>query len=330
MPFAMSVPEIEGSMATLPVLVTVTAAFVEERLTDGKALGATVALPTAASGANLPFTLSGSATSEGALSRSVDGRYVTAAGYAAAPGTSGVSGTSTATVNRVGARVDAAGTVDTSTHLTSLMSGNNVRGATSIDGSAYWLSGASNGLVYVAHSASSGTNLVSAPGNTRVAGIFGGQAYVSSQAASYVGIDSVGAGVPTTGGQTSALVAASGASGSPYAFAFLDLSSSVAGVDTLYVADDRATATGGGVQKWTFDGTAWTLRKTLTSGLGSGTRGLAAVADGSTVVLVATTAEPSQNTLVVAADDGSSGVTFQTVATAPANTVFRGVAPAPR
>src|SRR4051794_22318651 len=51
------------------------------------------------------LTLSGTTTSEGALARSADGRYLTLAGYDADVGTPSVSTTSTATVNRIVERI---------------------------------------------------------------------------------------------------------------------------------------------------------------------------------------------------------------------------------
>ena len=112
-----------------------TAVFIEERRLDGTLVG-TVALPVAASGNNLPFANSGSATSEGSLALSADGHTLALAGYAAVPGTASVASSAAATVNRVIARVDAQGNVDTSTALAAAFDANNVRGAVSADGTA--------------------------------------------------------------------------------------------------------------------------------------------------------------------------------------------------
>src|SRR5262249_4348052 len=107
-----------GDMTTLSG--TSASVFLERRMSDGS-LGAggtnPIALPTAASAANQPFTLSGSATSEGAIAVSADGLYVTLAGYGTGTGTATVSTTSSSTVNRVVARVDGAGDIDTSTYM---------------------------------------------------------------------------------------------------------------------------------------------------------------------------------------------------------------------
>jgi hypothetical protein len=128
--------------------------FIERHLLSGALVDSPIPLPVAASGPNQPLTLSGTASSEGALWRSIDGHYLSLAGYAAAPGTMGVANTASATTNRVVARIDAAGTVDTSTRLNTGFSGSNVRGAASVDWTAFWVSGTAGsgspaGIFYV-------------------------------------------------------------------------------------------------------------------------------------------------------------------------------------
>ena len=93
-----------------------------------------VPLPTAAGSSGNPLTASGTATSEGLLTLSGDGRYLMLSGYATAPGTSSVAGSSATAVPRTVGRVDAAGNVDTTTALTDFANGNNPRSATSSDG----------------------------------------------------------------------------------------------------------------------------------------------------------------------------------------------------
>src|SRR5262245_43328466 len=61
-----------------------TAAFLKE-FTVGGSLLQTIPLPTAVSGPNQPLTLSGSATSEGFLTLSLDKQYLTMGGYGAVP-----------------------------------------------------------------------------------------------------------------------------------------------------------------------------------------------------------------------------------------------------
>src|SRR5262249_12333735 len=107
-----------------------TPVFLETHKIDGTLVGSAIALPTVANGPNKPFAVSGTATSEGDLTRSANGHYVVIAGYALAVGASdaGVASTASMTVNRVVARVDSSGAIDTTTALNNAYDGNNVRG----------------------------------------------------------------------------------------------------------------------------------------------------------------------------------------------------------
>ncbi|NJL10037.1 MAG: hypothetical protein HC908_07305 [Calothrix sp. SM1_7_51] len=87
-----------------------------------------IAVPTTASGTNKQLIASGTATSEGLLTRSADGQYLLLTGYARdLGGTGSISGTAGATVGRTVGRVDAQGNVNTSTVLTDFADGNNPR-----------------------------------------------------------------------------------------------------------------------------------------------------------------------------------------------------------
>ena len=121
-----------------------------------------------------------------------------------------------------------------STTFGTLLSGNNVRSAASVDGMNIYASGA-NGIVY----APAGGSAVSINStNTRDLEIAGGQLYYSTGSGTQ-GIYALGNGLPTAAGATGSLIAAVT---NPYAFYFADLSSSVAGLDTLFVAVDTTTA----------------------------------------------------------------------------------------
>jgi hypothetical protein len=277
--------------------------------------------------------MSGTASSEGGLSRSGNGSYVILGGYAAAPGTAGVAATTSMAVNRVVGRVDAAGSVDTSTRLSSAFSTNNIRSATSSDGTGFWAAGngtsSSGGVHFVAlGSTGAGTQLSSAPTNVRVAHVFADQLYASSGSGAFVNVFAVGTGLPTTAGQTSVSLPGMPTSGaSPFSFVLLDRNPAVTGVDTLYVADDGSVATSGGLQKWTFNGTSWTLVTTYTSA--GPLRGLAGLLTGPNVTLFASTTE-SLNRVVRFVDDGSANPAAQVLATAAMNTAFRGVSLSPQ
>ncbi|WIM98480.1 hypothetical protein ACTOB_002081 [Actinoplanes oblitus] len=73
-------------LATVKVTSAATGVTLTRITGTGAADGTAIALPTAASGANRPFTLEGDSAAVDALARSSDGRYVTLAGYSAVPG----------------------------------------------------------------------------------------------------------------------------------------------------------------------------------------------------------------------------------------------------
>jgi hypothetical protein len=286
--------------------------------------GTMIALPTAASGPNFQFALSGTGTTEGALAVSSDGNYLTLAGYVALPGADPT------TAARVVARVDAQGDVDTTTTLSNAFA-SGIRGAVTIDGSAFWICGtggsSGNGGVWrELLGLNGGTQLMSSPGSVRVVNIFSGQLYGSSGAGGFASVVTIGNGTPDSIGLTATVPPGLPTSGaSPYGFLFFDRGP-VAGLDTLYVADDRAAGSGGGIQKWTFNGSTWTLQATFTNGISTGVRGLAGEVVGGRVVLYATTTQAGQNTLVRVVDDGTTTPAISVIATAAANTVYRGVA----
>ena len=227
-----------------------TAVFLDEYTTGGS-LVQSVAIPASSSGSNAPLTLSGTAASEGSIVNSADGRYLTLAGYGIAPGTASVNSSTSATVNRVVARIDASASIDITTKLTDASTGNNIRGAVTNDGTAFWISGAAGGVRYAALGATTSTQLSTTPVNNRVINIFNNQLYVTSNKSSCFGISSVGSGLPATSGQTITLL-----SGFPTSTASPDGFSKNG--NTIYVADDR-TDGNGGVQKWTYNGSSWSL-----------------------------------------------------------------------
>jgi len=304
-----------------------TAVYLERRGADGSIVGA-IALPTAVQGSNRQFSLSGSSGSEGAIAVSADGRYASLAGYAADVGLASVSTTTSASVLRVVARIDGQNNVDTSTVLNAF-SGANVRGAVSSDGAAFWVSGnsatASSTGVWYATLGSSSAQILASPANVRTVNIAAGQLFADSGANPFANVFAVGAGLPISAGQTATSLAGMPTSGtSMYAFLFFDRDAAVSGIDTLYVADDNAIASGGGIQKWIFDGTTWLKSNTFTNGLSVGVRGLTGEAVGRNVVLYATTAA-TPNNLVRLVDDGTMAPAATVIATAPTNTVYRGV-----
>jgi hypothetical protein len=306
-----------------------TAVFLDE-YTPAGALVQSIALPTAVNGANKRLTGSGTATSEGALTRSVDGRYLILAGYDAALATTGITSSTASLVNRVIARVDATGAVDTTTALTDAISGGNPRGAASTNGTDLWISGTSSGggIRYATFGSSTSTALNTTPvTNLRQVNVFGGQLYVSSGSGAFR-VAAVGAGSPTTAGQIIAnLPGYPTSTTSPYGFFFADLDPTVPGFDTLYVADDNASGGTGGIQKYSLVSGSWVANGSIAST--GGLRGITGSVSGNTVTLyVAGNSTLSRVTDATGYNATISG-SLTTLASALTNTAFRGVAFAP-
>jgi hypothetical protein len=307
---------------------TATAVSVEVyRATDG-GLVETIAMPTADNGMQYALTMSGTATSEGTLSLSTDHRFVTLAGYNAVPGTASITNSSSMTINRVVGRIDATYAVDTSTKLNNAISGGNPRGACTQDGTQFWVVGTSSqgGLVYTTFGATSATSILATPTNIRACSTTGDQLDISSASGAFVGVSTVGSGLPTTAGQTATLVAASG---TPQGFALVD-ADGTGGVDTMYIAVTSAPGSGTNavnVEKWTFASNTWT-KQTFTptlSGANLGTVGVTAWVDGTTVHLAAVGTDGR----VFAFDDTGATPAVTAIVATVANTAVRGISRSP-
>jgi DNA/RNA endonuclease G (NUC1) len=303
-----------------------TAAFLDEYTPTGT-LVQSIALPTATALANRKLTVSGTATTEGLLTRSADGRYLVVAGYDAPTGTANVATSSAATFNRVIGLVDANGTINTSTALAD--STGNPRSAASTDGTDLWITSNNTGLRYATLGGTSSTQLNSTSTNLRQTNIYNGQLYVSAQSGT-LRIGAVGTGTPTTTGQTiSNLPGFPTNAGSPYGFFFADLNAGVAGVDTLYVADDNSTGAGG-IQKYSLVGGTWVSSGTISTG--TVVRGVTGVVTGSSVTLYATGGSGNGSLFRFTDNTGYNATasgSLTTVVSSGTNKIFRGVALAP-
>lgn len=280
---------------------------------------------------------SGTATSEGLISRSANGQYLVITGYNRAVGGSGsLAGTTGATVNRAVVLVNGGGTITSTTKLTDFADGNNPRSAASVDGTSFWVAGGAGGVRHVAsQTATTSTQLSTTVTNVRQLLVTGGQLYTSSGSGAFR-VCSVGTGLPTTSGQTITNLAGIPTTGSPYSYFFADLDSSVAGVDTLYVADDTNTAGVGGVRKYSLVSGTWTANGVV-GAQADAYRGLTGSVSGGTVTLFSTrkggSAAAGGGELVSIVDSTGYNATITAaptlVATAESNTAFRGVEMAP-
>ena len=329
----------------------------------------TIALPATdpdGAGPQRAITENGSTNQIGFIARSVDGNYLTTAGYGVDAG-SAVPGTAT-TTNRMIARIAANGTVDTSTGFSEATSTNtnaaaSVRSTATVDGTTFYVGTGNNtaGTRYIDTfgAIDDPTDRATGPSSqVRTIGIFGGRLFYSNSATYALRSvkDTNTGGLPTTDAAiTTVDVVPTASNTSPEQFVLLDLDPLLnfdgTGLDTLYMTHAGAVAptsnptsgadlNSGGLQKYTFDGTNFVQQITFNSGLVNNTadkmhgglQGLAfaGLDSSNNPILYASTSAPAStgNALVQLVDAGAASA-FTFIAQAPVNSVFRGVALAP-
>jgi hypothetical protein len=291
--------------------------FIDQFTPSGTLVGS-IAIPDNATNALL---VSGSASSEGALGCSPDGRLLIFAGYniAFTNSSSSLADASSTNAPRVLGIVDVAGTFVLVGVTTNQYSGNNIRSGTTDGRGNYWGAGANsanNGTFYFGSGPTSTiqTNVA----NSIVIQDLGGNLYFST-AKTTPGIWKI-PGTPVVSA-TAAVFLSAGSKASPYAFAFNS------DFTTAYIADDTLKGVGG-IQRWDFNGSAWAMTYAFTSLTNIGARGVAVDFSGAHPVIYATTAENSTNRLVSITDTGATA-TATTLATARVNQLFRGLSLAP-
>ena len=322
-------------------------------VTTSGSLSQTITLP---SSGTTPQTDSGSATSNGYLNTYFSGGV----GYVSVPGLNLATGTASAAgLNvKVNSTLDATGNVINRTLFPtggptgtppSPFSGNNYRSSIATSGSTFYGVGASSGSPSTggawyfdgsAFTQVSSTAATVSVTNLRTVEIYNNQLYFASSSGTFLGVSSLGTGLPTSGPALPTLQINAGAGASTYGFVMFSTGSQGAGVlDLAYLADDRTVA-GGGIQKYSYNGTAWSNSwsllvgasgtSTLQSGTGvgfAGIRGLAGTYDSVLgASLYATTTELSNNRLISIFDSGSTTPsTYTTLQSAGSNFFFRGV-----
>ncbi len=300
------------SSAAFPIFI--------DQYTTGGSLVNTVTIPSSnTGGATNALVVSGTATSEGQLTLSMDKSKLVLVGYNTNAGLAGVVGTTSASDPRGIATVDASGTYQLQSLTFANYSANNIRSGASDGTNNFWGAGPGSGVTYFGNnSAASGVFVV----NGRVTQIFNGTNYYSTGSAP-VGVYSLGPLPTSTVTAPPIILADGGASPSAYDFSFSPDNT------VAYVCDDRSVANRGGVIRFTNGPTGYASNYTLSAGLSAGTRSLTVDYSGASPVIYAITADSSANKLVTVTDAGSAS-SFTTLATAPANEIFRGVRFAPQ
>lgn len=268
-------------------------------------------------------------TFESVLTLSTNGYLLNFAGYHLSLPNNGVDFSGTTVPRSIGA-IDGSGHYSIQLTNPGLYSaGSEIRSAVSTDGLVnFWTTGnGSGGLKYLTPTnGAAGIPEVTPDTDPRVIGIVNGNLYYTSAESGRVGLNML-AGLPTAAAGTPTLVISTGSGASPHGFAFSP------DTNTVYIADDRAVASGGGIQRWDWNGSSYSLTYTLGTGdSGLGARGLTVDfgaftgggAGGVGAVLYATTAADSANQLIRIVDT-SSGSPATVLATAGPKQLYRGV-----
>jgi hypothetical protein len=222
--------------------------FIDQFNTTGTLLNQ-VAVPVSTAGTfGSGLVASGQSATEGSLALSPAGTALTFMGYSGiAVGTTGVNGQTTAAANRDIGMVDASGNFSipaTSTTAYGPPSGAG-RGAVTDGNGNYWSVGVGStaGVVYYGNNAVSAQ--VTTTGSARSIGIYNGNLYYTAGSGLYTVSAAMATASPTE------IIAGSGT---------LDGFVFNSSMTVCYIANGAA---GGGIQKWTFNGTSWSLAYTL-------------------------------------------------------------------
>jgi hypothetical protein len=303
--------------------------FLDEYSTTGVP-GVSIALPTVTNPPVNRTVESGIYSSDGMISRSVDGKSLVVPGYDAAPGTPAVV---SALADKVITLVNANGSL-ASTVLTdaTTFSGNNFRSVVTTDGSEYWLSGAGNGPIYVMHQGSTtavaGTEISTTSTDNRNLFIFNSELYQGTGFGPVTGIDHVGSGLPMVAGNIMTTDVNMGAIGDPYSFVILNN-----GMPVMYVADFANKL----IRKYYQVAGTWFTAGSVTvtvGGTATGFYGITGNVAGGLVHLYATTTNASgSNSRIVSFTDATTSSTIiagsvvsTTIAGPTLNTAFHGIA----
>lgn len=271
-------------------------------------------------------TLRGNGSTEGQLHISANGQYFTMAGYAVAAGTANPA---TSGNIRTVARLKMDGTLDTTTHMdATLASGSDIRACVSNTGSEFWVSTGDKSVIYLPTfgATQAGTQLSTTVSNLRDVAIFGGNLYINSASGSFHGAAQVGTGLPTTSGQTIAILPGFPTATEGPTSLFFDSATRIyqAGFGGGSGFDNAA------IQQWDLASGTWSKTGTFTSSstAAEGTAAVTVGIDGATPTIYFSVfpSTSTNNNTIVKTQKASPGTLTPTVAVAPLNTFFRGIA----
>jgi MYXO-CTERM domain-containing protein len=290
-----------------------TAVFLDEYSPLGT-LVQSIALPTTGSA---ELTAVGNDATEGIITASQNGPVFNFTGYRADAGAANPSASAPGTVNRVIGTVGLNGVPITSTALTD--ASGTIRSAGSTDGSSLFYVGTSSGLLYYGSPSGASTGTLIDSRSSRQALVGGNTLFASGTAAGSTS-KVLNYGTMPTGATTGTPVIATTLTDTVNGFALFDLSSSVAGPDTLYALSTAGT---GKVYKYTFNGTSWAASGSIAS---NGAQDISGIVSGTNVDLFLTSGTKLYSEIDPSGFNANITGSLTTLATASANEGFRGVA----
>ncbi|MGB9624604.1 MAG: PEP-CTERM sorting domain-containing protein [Phycisphaerae bacterium] len=290
---------------------TATKVFLDEYTTSGT-LVQTIAVSSSGSTA---LTAVGNASTEGIISLAQDGSKLVFTGYRKDAGGTSPSADAPATTNRVIGTVGLNGVVDTSIGLVDPTG--TIRSATTVDGSAYYISASGNYLRYVASPGPASTSVQIDARNSRQVNLLNNELFASNGSTAITAkVQSYGT-LPT-GTTTPTPIVTLTTSDAVNGFAVLDLSPTIPGADTIYALSTVASQ----LLKWSYNGTSWAQTGSIS---GVAAQNLVSVVSGSTVTLYLTSGTTLSTITDASGQGGTLSGTLTPLATAGTNTAFRGI-----
>ncbi|MDW8309891.1 MAG: PEP-CTERM sorting domain-containing protein, partial [Verrucomicrobiales bacterium] len=267
------------------------------------------------------LTAVGNATTEGIMSFSQNGARVLFTGYRKDVGGANPSGDAPTTTPRViGVFDPSTGVFDTTSYAVT-NAGGTIRAATSTDGSSlfYIASSSANFVAYIGSPGPSSSGVQIDARNSRQVLLKDNVLYASNGSTAIAAkFQSYGV-LPTGATPPTALITLT-TSDVTHGFQLFDLNTSIPGHDTLYIVNSFNNR----LLKYSFDGTTWNANGFLSiTGLGQGN--VDGIVESGGVRLFISTGSVLGTLLDTSGHGGTITGSFSTIASAAANTAFRGL-----
>jgi hypothetical protein len=307
--------------------------FLDEYTTSGT-LVQTIAMPVTASGGNRKFMLNNGFYG-GQITLSGDNRYLLVPGFDVDEFSQPVTSFTPAIAPRIVARIDKNGTVNTTTS-TGAYNGESIEAAYSTNGTNIWTCGTNinndgtGGIRYLTFGATTST-LINAGASFvgfRALGAYNNQLYVTADYGN-TSLATVGSGFPTTTASVTNLPGMpNNNSPIPTGFFLADLDAGIAGPDVIYFLDGNAFggATANTLSKYSLVSGTWVKNNAINI---DNPRGMTASVSGNSVILYVSTSTGLSKVTDATGYNANMTASFASIAAAPANTSFKGVAFAP-